>query len=178
MENSNTKTWQIILGLIIVAVIAYLLVKAPDPVAQQPNSEEPVVETDPFDDPNVKAEQLCYIWNTEAGDRAQLSMDIRGGEVIGEFNWLPAEKDKKTGVFVGNVTGSAGERMVNAWWEASGEGMTNQEQIIIKFGNGIAAVGFGEMKQLADGRWAYADQNNLSFAPNLSETDCGDSAMD
>ncbi len=133
------------------------------------------------EDPNVNAIQLCFIWNTEAGDKAQLSMDLRGPNVIGEFNWLPAEKDKKTGIFKGTVSAVdpyAMGRTINAWWETSGEGMTNTEQLIIKFGEGNAAVGFGEMKEDAEGRWVYADPTKLSFAPNLTDTDCGDEAMD
>lgn len=159
-------------------ILAYILIKAPDPVV----TETPISNDDsvpnPFEDPNIVSEQLCYIWNTEAGDKATLSMDVRGDQVVGEFNWVPAEKDKKTGIFIGGVTGIGADRVANAWWSVNGEGVSNQEQIMIKFGNGIAAVGFGEMKELADGRWAYADQKNLSFAPNLSKTDCGDSAMD
>jgi hypothetical protein len=119
------------------------------------------------------------IWTV--GDKAMLSMDIRGENVIGEFNWLPAEKDKKTGVFkgtVGAVDPYEMARTVNAWWETSAEGMTNTEQIIIKFGEGTANVAFGEMKEDEMGRWVYADKANLSYEPNLSQTDCGDEAMD
>lgn len=178
MENSNTKTWQMVVGLLVIAAIAWILIKTPRPAPVPTNTDVVDTNPDPFEDPNINSEQLCYIWNTEAGDKAQLSMDIRGSDVIGEFNWLPAEKDKKTGIFIGGVTGTGADRTINAWWQTSGEGMTNQEQIIIKFGTDIATVGFGEMKELEDGRWAYADPTNLSFAPNLSETDCGDSAMD
>lgn len=177
METKATKLWQVILGIFVVVILAIILIYKPDPATQIPGQyDDSVVE-----DPNINAVQMCYIWNTEAGDKAMLSMDIRGENVIGEFNWLPFEKDKKTGIFKGTV-GSLNQmemaRTVNAWWETSAEGMTNTEQIIIKFGDGVAAIGFGEMKEDTQGRWVYADPTKLSFEPNLSQTDCGDEAMD
>lgn len=177
METKATKLWQVILGVIVVAILAIILISKPVPVAQTPGEyDESVLEN-----PSVNAVQMCYIWNTEAGDKAMLSMDIRGENVVGEFNWLPAEKDQKTGIFKGTV-GPLNQmemaRTVNAWWETTAEGVTNTEQIIIKFGDGSAGVGFGEMVEDGQGRWVYVDPNKLSFEPNLSQTDCGDEAMD
>ena len=181
MEENKTKTWQVILGILILiaAIIWFIKMPATD-TAPTPASETPG-EENVYEDPTIDATQLCFIWNTEAGDKAQLSMDIRGENVIGEFLWLPAEKDSKTGIFkgtVGPVDPIEMARTVNGWWEASAEGMTNTEEIIIKFGEGNAAVGFGEMKEDASGRWVYADPTKLSFEPNMSDTDCGDEAMD
>jgi len=131
--------------------------------------------------PEIKATQLCYIWNTEAGDSAKLSMDIRADKVIGEFYWLPSEKDSKTGIFKGTVTPvdpSSMSRTVSGIWKTSAEGMTADEEIKIIFGEGIANVGFGEMKDRGDGVYVYANPNDLSYEPNLQQTDCGDEAMD
>lgn len=178
METKETKTWQIILGIIIIVILAILITRKPAQIETPPLATTPNINVE---DPNINATQLCFIWNTEAGDKAQLSMDIRGSNVIGEFNWLPAEKDKKTGIFKGTVSAVDPYEMgrtVNGWWETSAEGMTNTEQIIIKFGEGNAAVGFGEMKEDAQGRWVYADTTKLSFVPNMTDTDCGDEAMD
>jgi hypothetical protein len=176
METNSTKLWQIILGVIVIVILGVIIAFKPAKV-----EPEPVVTGPDIEDPNIDATQLCYIWNTEAGDKAQLSMDIRADQVIGEFNWLPFEKDRKTGIFKGTV-GPLNQmemaRTVNGWWETSAEGMKNTEQIIIKFGDGTAGVGFGEMKEDAQGRWVYADPTKLSFAPTLSQTDCGDEAMD
>lgn len=178
MENKN-NIWQIIVAIIVIVVLALILMRTPKPVEDTVVSGDEVTNTDPLQDPGVVAEQMCFIWNTEAGDKAQLSMDIRGNQVIGEFNWVPAEKDSKTGIFQGTVvTGADGLRTANALWKSSGEGMMNTEELIVKFGGGMAAVGFGEMIERPDGVWAYANPNELSFAPNLSETDCGDEAMD
>lgn len=181
MENNGTKAWHVALGILALIVIAIVIWgTSREPV------EVPIVENNGnvdnvIEDPSVNATQLCYIWNTEAGDSAKLSMDIRADKVIGEFYWLPAEKDSKTGIFEGTVTPvdkMTMSRTVNALWKSSGEGMTNTEELIIKFGEGTANVGFGEMVLGSDGIWRYADPENLSFVPNLSDTDCGDEAMD
>ncbi len=131
--------------------------------------------------PEVNAKQLCYQWNTPAGDKALLSMDIRGENVIGEFNWLPAEKDKKTGIFTGTVTPldqKTMSRTANVFWDTNGEGMKVTEELKIIFGEGMANVGFGEMKDRGDGVYVYANPDKLSYEPSLSQTDCGDNAMD
>lgn len=166
-------------------IIVLLLIGAGIWVAKMPKDNSPANEVgntagDTFQNPDVNATQLCYIWNTEAGDKAQLSMDIRGNEVTGEFNWLPAEKDKKTGIFTGTVSAAdpvTMNRTVNAIWNTSAEGMTNKEELRIVFGKGIAAAGFGEMVNSDHGVYIYADPDHLSYDPSLSQTDCADEAM-
>lgn len=129
--------------------------------------------------PQIDAEQLCYIWNTEAGDKAMLSIDIREDKAIGEFYWLPFEKDSKTGIFKGNLSqASETSRIVSGFWETKAEGMTANEEIKIILEENIAKVGFGEMKDRGDGVYVYANPDDLSYEPNLQETDCGDEAMD
>jgi len=142
------------------------------------NQEYTTPTNNNIENPNISAEQLCFIWNTEAGDSMKLSMDIRGSEVIGEVYFLPAEKDKKTGVFSGVITDNFDSATINGWWKAMAEGVTNVEEIKIIIGEGMANVGFGEMKDRGDGVYIYANPENLSYEPNLSQTDCGDEAMD
>jgi hypothetical protein len=178
--EQKTNFLNIVIAIIIIGVIAFLLTRGPkdDVVTQTP---PPTEGNATFTNPNIDARQLCYIWNTEAGDKAQLSMDIRGSEVIGELNWLPAEKDKKTGIFKGTastVDPYSMSRTFDGFWDVSAEGMTSKEQLIIKFGDGTANVGFGEMKDRGDGVYVYAHPESLSYEPNLSQTDCGDNAMD
>jgi hypothetical protein len=130
--------------------------------------------------PEAEATQTCYIWNTEAGDRAMISMDIRNDNVIGEFYWLPFAKDSKTGIFKGTVSSPdllTLNRTIDALWEASGEGVTNNEELRIVFGEGIASPGFGEMA-LEGSVYRYAEPKNISYPINLQQTDCGDEAMD
>lgn len=181
MENNNTKIWQILITIIVIGSIAWIIVKSPSVPAVDQNTDTTGQNGAPQDDANIDSEQLCFIWNTEAGDKAQLAMDIRGNVVVGEFNWLPAEKDKKTGIFMGEVTdvsASTMTRRINAWWQASAEGMTNTEQLSIVIEGNMAGVGFGEMVDDGTGQYVYANPNNLSYEPKLSATDCGDEAMD
>lgn len=127
----------------------------------------------------ASAEQLCFIWNTEAGDSAKLSMDVREDKVIGEFYWLPYEKDSKAGVFKGNISKeNENSRIVSGIWEAKAEGTVVKEEIKIILEENIAKVGFGEMKDRGDGVYVYAFPDKISYGPNLQQTDCGDEAMD
>lgn len=105
-------------------------------------------------------------------------MDISGADVIGEFNWLPAEKDKKTGMFNGIISGDSTNKIVNAIWNTSAEGMTNQEELKIIIEGDIAKVGFGEMKDSGSGVYVYAHPDKISYAPSLQKTDCDNSAME
>lgn len=176
MENSPTKIWQVILGIIILVVIGVVISATPR------QSEPELVQEDNsnvLENPGIDATQLCYIWNTEAGDEAKLSIDVRGTVVIGEFYWLPAEKDQKTGIFEGTISGPTNNRTISAFWKAYGEGAMNTEELIIKLDDTTAKVGFGEMIEgPSDGIWRYRYPEALSFAPTLQQTDCGDEAMD
>lgn len=130
--------------------------------------------------PSEDHRELCFLWNTEAGDKATIVMDISGSEVTGNFNWLPAEKDKKTGPFKGTISAvdpMMMARTIDAFWETSAEGMTATEELKIIMGEGNAAAGFGEMKDRGDGVYVYADPEHLSYVPNLTDTDCSDTAL-
>jgi hypothetical protein len=160
------------IAILIVAVIIVVLI-----VKKMPST--PVATNTPGDsNTEILTEQVCYIWNTEAGDTAVLNMDISGTDVIGEFNWLPALKDKKTGMFNGTISGDSTNKIVNAIWSTSAEGMTAQEELKIIIEGDIAKVGFGEMKDNGSGVYVYANQNEISYAPSLQKTDCSDSAME
>ncbi|MCE9549156.1 hypothetical protein K8Q98_02035, partial [Candidatus Nomurabacteria bacterium] len=132
--------------------------------------------------PDVVAKQLCYIWNTEAGDKAMLSMDIRGDNVIGEFYFLPFEKDSKVGIFKGVVSPldeNTNKKTVYSIWETKAEGATVKEEFYIIYEEGgVASPGFGEMQDRGDGVYLYADPEKVSYPINLQQTDCGDEAMD
>lgn len=183
MEDNKTTIWPIVITLIVLIGIGFLIFKGKDmetnvmPTTTDVSNNTPVTPT--TENPAVNAKQVCYIWNTEGGDKALLSMDIRDGQVMGEFNWLPAEKDHKTGIFEGTVTAAdkTGMQMANVLWKASAEGMTNTEELRIKFNDSNAYAGFGEMVQKPEGIYAYADPVNISYLPALQKTDCGDNAM-
>ncbi|MBP6857584.1 MAG: hypothetical protein KBC11_00085 [Candidatus Pacebacteria bacterium] len=131
-----------------------------------------------------KIADICYIWNTEAGDSANLKMAFfgEGGSIVsGSFDFTPAEKDSKTGTFEGTagpVDKEAMSRTAQVLWTASGEGITNTEELYIKFGEGNAYPAFGEMKDNGSGLYVYADPANLSYPIALQQTNCDDSTLD
>ena len=133
--------------------------------------------------PTDNSIDICYIWNTEAGDSASLRMSFlgsQGSEVIGSLTLEPAEKDKTSGPFsgtVGPVDPSSMNRTAKVMWQSSGEGMTNQQELYINFGDGIATPGFGEMKDNGQGVYVYANPENLSYPINFQQTDCSDPAL-
>lgn len=112
--------------------------------------------------PDVPSIQMCYKWQSEGGmDKSMLSLDLRGGKVIGEFYWLPFEKDSKTGIFKGTVSPLIPEimgRRIEAVWAAKAEGAEFNEDIKIEFGDGSAVVeGYPQMWQTDCGN----DQNAI-----------------
>lgn len=130
--------------------------------------------------PTGEVAHMCYIWNTEAGDSATLRMDITDGtNITGSFDYLPAEKDKKTGPIVGtagSVDPKTMARKAMLQWTASAEGMTNQEELSILFGEGTANPGFGEMKDDGGGMYVYAHPDQVDYSLTLAQTDCSDPA--
>ena len=172
METNNTKTWQVVLGIAIIIFLAIWLFKMPEREVVLPTGDtgEEVVDNDEEE----AMKEMCYIWNTEAGDSATLRLSINGDTASGSLNWIPAEKDRKTGNFEGKV---ASVGTVDALWKVSAEGMTYDEQLILKYSETSANVGFGMMEDRGDGTYVYSDPTNLSYEPNLARTDCGDEAV-
>lgn len=130
--------------------------------------------------PKVTTEKLCYIWNTEAGDRAKLAIDIREQKATGTFYWLLAKNEPKTGIFVGTVSpidSTTMKQTISALWDSKKGTTTRKEELVIVFGKGNANVGIGAMKDRGDGVYAYTNPEKLSYEPNLQQTDCTDEAM-
>ena len=128
--------------------------------------------------PEPTVREMCYIWNTEAGDKATLRMSITDGtKVKGRFDFLPAETDENTGPFEG-IAGPLDQktmaRTADLWWTATAEGMTTKQELKVMFGDGTASAGFGEMKDRGDGVYVYANPAKITYTPTLSQTDCGD----
>lgn len=156
------KAQYILLGVAVVIVILVGIMK-PRSVSQ-----------------DSQAVKLCYIWNTEAGDKATLVMNIDKDVVIGTFDFAPAEKDRKQGVFQGTVSAidpASLSRTISAWWASNGEGVRHVEELSIILRQGIATPGFGEMKDEGDGSFTYAKPSEISYTLNLQQTDCSDPAL-
>ena len=130
--------------------------------------------------PVATTQTSCYIWNTEAGDKATLTLTVDGAVATGSIAFLPAEKDSKRGDFTGVISlekDTRGNRTVHAWWNAAAEGSVTKEEVLITVGDSIASVGFGAMKAQSDGSYIYADTTALTYQPALQKTDCTDPAV-
>ena len=123
--------------------------------------------------------QMCFYRevNTVQGfkDVTSLTMHIKDATVTGELSNYPAEKDSKIGPFagtVGEVDDTSMERTASVWWEATGEGVTNKEELTVKFGEGTARIGFGEMVLGANGIYMYKDASKVDYSLELSDISC------
>lgn len=132
---------------------------------------DPVVEI-------TEERALCYAWNTEVGDTATLKMVFSGeggSQVSGFLDYRPFQKDSKKGAFSGTASVLDRERMsrtASLLWSAEGEGLINQEELNIVFGDGSASVLFGEMVDRGDGVYVYKNPESLTPGIQLSQTDC------
>lgn len=172
------KVFKYIFAIAVLGMMVYVIITG----AQKQIEAEIPVQTE-VATPSVESRELCYIWNTEAGDSATLRMTLSGEggkDVKGSFVYKPFEKDSRQGDFVGTA-GPLDQQMMartaQLMWTVSGEGMTNQEELYVIFGDGIASPGFGEMKDRGDGVYVYANPENISYDLNLQQTDCGDTAV-
>ena len=166
------KYTYIILIIIIVIVGFYISVKK--------NPSDVVTPTAPIV-VEVNKAQLCFYQEkkTTSGlfDRQTLKLDIAGDKVTGEYKYLPAEKDSKTGKFEGTA-GAVDKQMMarnaDVWWDSMAEGMKVREQLKIVFGEGNASALFGEMVDRGDGVYIYKDTNKLTYGENMTDVACND----
>ena len=110
-------------------------------------------------------------------DKYTLRLDLNGEKVTGELNFLPAEKDSKTGEIkgiVGKVDPKMMARQADLWWFTFAEGMNTEEELKIIFGEGTANIGFGEMIDRGDGVYVYKDPGKVSYQLELSDVACLD----
>jgi hypothetical protein len=165
--------------IIIAALIvgAFLIIKLP-PHKEAPGQIQGNVTNNIVGN---NAPELCYIWNTEAGDSALIDMKVDGANVIGAFYFLPAEKDIKIGEFKGTISEAnpaTSVRTVNALWDTQAEGMTTTEELKINLKDSIANPGFGEMKDRGDGVYVYSHPDKIDYSLNLQQTDCATEGVD
>lgn len=134
--------------------------------------------------------KICFVKAAPAAtgtDKYTLDITITGATATGSLALLPSEKDKKTGDFTGtmdkaNVNGMIDTNIMGNlgtfWWKTTAEGMTNTEELRIKFadpmsGQARAFIGFGEMKDRGDGTYIYADPAAIDYSLELAEVNCG-----
>lgn len=125
--------------------------------------------------------ELCFYYESKANrglyDVSWTRLNITGSDVTGEFRYLPAEKDRKVGMFsgiVGPVDKVAMARTLDVWWNSMAEGMETKEQLKIIFGEGTAQAEFGEMVDQGDGTYVYKDPNALTLGVPMTDVACSD----
>lgn len=130
---------------------------------------------------NTLSAERCFMWNTEAGDRATLRLSAPDEKsVTGSFTFAPFEKDRRSGTFTGSIENENPDTMTQTarlLWSAEGEGVTNQEELFVLLTDHDARPGFGEMKAGSDGVYRYASPESIFYGPTLSETSCDDAAL-
>jgi len=174
------QTILIILILVItLAVILNIYAKKEIPIFIAPVKESGIIDK-PVEE--QKPISLCYYGadKTTSGfyDVAWLKINTMGSvnnKLNGEFQNLPAESDSKIGKFEGTV-GPLDQKIMarnaNVWWDSFAEGMNVKEELVIKFGDGSATVGFGEMIDRGDGVYIYKDKTNLTYIKAMNQIDC------
>ncbi len=145
------------------------------------NKKEEVINDDDTEVATIQPRQLCFYKEKKTSrglyDVSWIKMNLSGEKVTGEFNYLPAEKDKKVGSFegtVGAVDQMAMSRTADVWWNSMAEGMQNKEQLRIVFGEGNAQAGFGEMVDRGDGVYVYKDVSKLTYGEIMTDVSCDD----
>ena len=178
--NNTFKIKEIIIFVLLVIIIGALALsfKINKKQANIPEKTDTVTDTTVPQQPI----NLCYYRGdkTTSGyyDIAWLKLSTMGSAdntVTGEFRNLPAEKDSKIGTFegtVGPVNQSTMSRTANVWWNSEAEGMSVKEELSIKFGDGSATAGFGEMINRGDGVYVYKDKTNLTYLKQMDQIDC------
>ncbi len=128
---------------------------------------------------NINPINLCFYGESKTKnnlyDVSWAKLNITGDNVTGEFNYLPAEKDRKVGTFngtVGAVDKISMSRTANVMWSSMAEGMTVTEQLKIVFGEGTAQAGFGAMVDRGDGVYVYQDEAKINYGQNMTDIDC------
>jgi hypothetical protein len=163
----------VILGIIFIGFMFYFS-----------RSNQSKIENNTLNNPivdSVKPITLCFYKESKSqnnlSDVSWLRMNLSGDKVDGEFQNLPAEKDKKVGKFEGTVSKvdpNLMGRTALVWWNSMAEGMQTKEQLQIVFGEGDAQIGFGEMVDRGDGVYIYKDLSKLTYGDAMTDVNCDD----
>jgi len=132
--------------------------KEEDKATEQPETATIIKEN--------KDGNFCYL-KVVSRDSIILNYTRKGDSVSGIFNWLPYEKDKKTGTFQGTIKGNSATAVGHYF----SEGMEYHEELFFTITGNQAAVKFGEMMESDDGVWRYKNINKTTVQ-NLDKVDC------
>lgn len=88
-------------------------------------------------------------------DIEELNLFIENGKVTGTYNWLPAEKDKRTGDLTGSIEGN----VVEALYTFSQEGTTDTASVKVILEDDKAVISGGKPE--------------LGLKASIHKADCG-----
>ncbi len=158
------------LAIVVFIIVVFILINQ--------GKKNEVVENTPTPETPTAIDMCYHYYKATTGnlaDKAWLTMSITGDKVTGEYQNIPAEKDKKIGKFsgtVGKMDPKISARIADVMWNSSAEGMDVTEQLKIEFGEGSAVALFGEMVDRGDGVYVYKDPNKLTPGFQMSQADC------
>lgn len=170
MEHTNKSTtpsrraiW-FTLGVVILLIVLVVTTKLPN----QSDLATPVVSG---------TEAVCYYSRTETAtglyDVYALKLNVDdAGAATGELVTLPAEKDAMRGTLSGSLNPIGEEYIFKGLYRNSAEGMNNTDERIIRLAYEKASIGYGEMKENADGIYSYANPSQIDYSLSIPRIDC------
>lgn len=121
--------------------------------------------------------KMCYRKVTEAKallegnvairDTMIFTVERQGDNVSGVFNWLPQEKDKKTGTFKGTMKDNVGTVI----YTYNAEGTEQKEELVFKIDEKEVAIKYGEMEEV-NGIWKLKNMEKADYTEALPRVDC------
>lgn len=187
MEKSNTKfVLSILLGIVVLVILFFVIKNNQNKKADDilnTNNTQINTNTNLDENGNVLGEEsiaLCFANYGKVNalgysDKYSLNMLLTGSKAVGSLKLIPAEKDSKVGTFIGTVSlvdKVMMARTMDIIWTATGEGVTNKEELRIIFGEGTASIGMGEMVKSSNGIYVYKDKTKLNYDLKLTDIVC------
>ncbi len=100
-------------------------------------------------------------------DSLYIRLDVVGELANGVYDWIPGEKDSKTGTFTGTLENG----LVTALYTYEAEGMTAKEEVLFKIEPDGLRIGSGELME-SEGIWLFKDKSKAEFGPLVQAVAC------
>jgi len=174
MRKNTFILFGVVLLFVAGSAVYFLQNKKDVPVVAEPIVQNPVLV-------NTKPQDFCFYKETPTKnlkDIMWLKLTTTGNNVTGELHILPAEKDKKFGMFSGDIGSLVSSTMTgysDLWWTANGEGVVQKEELRIALANSEkgaeASVAFGSMILGDNGAYTYKDKESLTYQ-SMPQVNC------
>ena len=133
---------------------------------------------------SLGTETLCYsVGRSDYNeDVYALRMQIvRGDTVSGELALIPFEQPLRAGEFRGAVlekNPASGLWTADLVWTALDGGVVRQEELRIQFNRDAALIGMGVKEQAEDGRFVYANPDQILYSLAVPASSCSGSGSE